>query len=178
MTTQNVFAGMQNASWFTPNATHVPGRLPAQDPLRTANTTETNVRMLWSAVQLWMQEFPYHPATDEISVWTNSVSSITCLVLVRASLHPISMAATPPQHFCLTCSPKTRRSRMVLSQSMRQRRSFRRIWDLQMPASIWLSKVKGLLTMLITTPMDFRCSPKQNTRLLPRHSQGQVVAKS
>lgn len=86
LTTQIVYAGMQNASGYTPNATHIPGRLPVQDPSRTANTTETNVRTLWNAVQLWMHEFPHHPKTDKISFWTNSVSSKPLLVVVEADV--------------------------------------------------------------------------------------------
>lgn len=74
LTTQVVYPRLQNNSSFTPNATHLPGRVPVQDPSRTANTTEINVRTLWNAVQLWMQEFPHHPATERINVWTNSVS--------------------------------------------------------------------------------------------------------
>ena len=73
LTTQTPIAGLQSASGFTPNTTHIPGRLPAQDPTLTPNTTDTNVRTLWNAVQLWLKEFPNHNATDKISAWTNSV---------------------------------------------------------------------------------------------------------
>ncbi|QDS68444.1 hypothetical protein FKW77_010811 [Venturia effusa] len=77
LTTQDIYLGLQKEDGFTPNATHIPGRLPAQDPLKTANTTDTNVRTLWNAVQLWTIEFPHHPSIDKISVWTNSYGGYT-----------------------------------------------------------------------------------------------------
>lgn len=74
LTTQTTIVALQSTQKFTPNATHIPGRLPAQDPSLTPNTTDTNIRTLWNAVQLWLKDFPHHNATDKISTWTSSVS--------------------------------------------------------------------------------------------------------
>ena len=64
---------------FTPNITAIPGRLSNPDPLLTANTTDTQARMLWNALQLWIREFPFYDSGangDKINVWGNSVYHI------------------------------------------------------------------------------------------------------
>ncbi|KAE9971239.1 hypothetical protein BLS_004576 [Venturia inaequalis] len=94
LTTQVVYPRLQNNSSFTPNATHLPGRVPVQDPSRTANTTEINVRTLWNAVQLWMQEFPHHPATERINVWTNSYGGYTSTAFLSYFLSQNEKIAT------------------------------------------------------------------------------------
>ncbi|KAL8931523.1 MAG: hypothetical protein Q9216_007173, partial [Gyalolechia sp. 2 TL-2023] len=68
------------------NNTFYVGTFPSQNPDNTANGTTNSARALWHFAQTWFQEFPaYKPNNDAISIFTESVSSIALVVILRLS---------------------------------------------------------------------------------------------